>query len=141
MTEARDALAVALEDALRRNLLVHTATWAKKPMVGSDCADVPWDALIRDVTDAILAALPDGWVLARREDAEDGAALRELREALGDDTLMRLENLLPDTPRDDAADLWLVDIELDAPGEFTVLLTDATGPTIAAAARKAKDAL
>jgi hypothetical protein len=56
MTEARDALAVAL-----------ASTWEDITTEWSD----------EQTADAILAALPDGWVLARRQDAEDGAALRE----------------------------------------------------------------
>lgn len=64
MSEARDALAVAL-------------------------AQVAWDGIMSPASDfeeadAILAALPDGWTLARTQDAKDGEALRLLREALND---------------------------------------------------------
>lgn len=68
MTEARDALAVALGTAL----------------VGEPATEPDAVEFLTQRADAILAALPDGLVLARRQDAEDGAALRRLREALPD---------------------------------------------------------
>lgn len=58
MTEARDALAVALGTAL----------------VGEPATEPDAVEFLTQRADAILAALPDGLVLARRQDAEDGAA-------------------------------------------------------------------
>ena len=100
-TEARDALAAALRQV---GILDHAA-------------------------DAILATLPDGWTLARREDAEDGAALRELMEEL-------------DPPCDIRIRLRTVRDELT----HRLYLTADGGrlyyaDTIAAAARKATEAL
>jgi hypothetical protein len=106
MTEARDALAVALFG-----------------QESHDCYDLTTCA------DAILAALPDGWVLARRQDAEDGAALRELRDALMPPCDIRIR--LRQTRDDRMRRLYLV------AGEGRLHYAD----TIAAAARKAREAL
>lgn len=146
MTETRDALSEAPLGPLVEEARANHVRWQHEAEYLEECGRelcigaklLLWPD-IEDPRDSF--PLPDGWVLARREDAEDGAALRELREALGDDTLMRLENLMPDTPREGGSDLWLVEVEVDAPGEPTVLVADATGPTIAAAARKAREAL
>lgn len=127
-TEARDALAVALGPVV--------AAWFD---AGYEAGRLDTDAL----TDAILAALPDGWVLARREDAEDGAVVEEaaiakaltyLRrqvEVMGEDgecSVRRISGREYVT-KDDV--LLLVDERLG----FALFITDT------AAARKAKDAL
>lgn len=121
-TEARDALATALASVHR-----------EADPEGRDFA----------LADPILAALPAGWVLARREDAEDGAVVEEaaiakaltyLRrqvEVMGEDgecSVRRISGREYVT-KDDV--LLLVDERLG----FALFITDT------AAARKAKDAL
>lgn len=126
MSEARDALAVALDECG----FLDTAYPPSNPRNA----------------DAILAALPDGWVLARRQDAEDGAALRELREALGETEGWRMGSL----ERGLMGEGWRVyahgptsDEKCDKGHRHyeTMPIARGAGPTIAAAARKAREAL
>ena len=104
-TEARDALAAALYEA-------NVARTLNAP-----------------IAEAILRNLPDGWVLARKQDAEDGAALRELMEELDPpcDIRIRLR-----TVRDERTHR----LYLTADGGRLY-----HADTIAAAARKATEAL
>lgn len=118
MTEARDALAAALHLSYGYD----RSPW-------SECA-IPDRHLTQ--AERILAALPDGWVLARRQDAEDGAEM---------DALYR-------DPRVNSVDLWRTK-RADATTDLHVTAYDIKGramcggsaPTIAAAARKAREAL
>ncbi len=125
MTEARYPLATALGVALHDQGF-GCNTYRCSLGRGSSAAAHEQDA--RFLADAILAALPDGWVLARRQDAEDGAALRELREAL------------PEKARrvviwqyQRSEDEWRQQLDI---GSYV-----ADAPTIAAAARRAHEAL
>jgi hypothetical protein len=91
----------------------------------------------REDADAILAA---DAVLA--QDIADGQALRLLREALPDGVVMRLENLLPDTPTEPGC-LWSMDMERDDGSDEVGPLFDVTfdSPTIAEAADACRAAL
>lgn len=116
MTEARDALAVALGTAL----------------VGEPATEPDAVEFLTQRADAILAALPDGLVLARRQDAEDGAALRELREALPDGRGFQCGW------SSDVTGFYCHDDDSEWGGDIRAV---GHGPTIAAAARKAREAL
>lgn len=104
----RDALAVALADTESR--------WFSLPA-----------AALGEHADRLLAALPDGWTLARREDAEDGAA----RDALA--LLIDAAETLHGSAISERLGLHRP-IACDVVGECYV-------SEAVAAARKAKDAL
>mgnify|MGYP000202074820 FL=1 len=129
MTEARYPLATALGVALHDQGF-GCNTYRCSLGRGSSAAAHEQDA--RFLADAILAALPDGWVLARRQDAEDGAALREL---YGVNRVNSVD--LWSTKRGDGDGVWHV-TTFDIKGHS---LVGATAPTVAAAARKAREAL
>ena len=120
-TEARDALAAAL----RASDYLRGATVRIGRFNGAWYERVAAD---------ILAALADGWTLARREDAEDGAALRELREALPIEHFGELFI----APK--GYQMRVIRIPWGSPKEEEVHCFGGI-PTIAAAARKATEAL
>jgi hypothetical protein len=127
-TEARDALATARVNVVVVSGVEGPALYIRDYRVAGE---KPWgggtvvcefEICLAD----LAAALPDGWTIARRENAEDGAALRELREAgakfihIGDG--------------------W-VSAETYATGGYRTGYAIGHDSTIAAAAREVKDAL
>jgi hypothetical protein len=116
-TEERDALAVALEQVQPPDPEFVAS------IVGGAVPPANW----KGWADAILAALhAQGRTIARTHDAEDGAALRELREAGA--TFIHI------------GDGW-VSAEKYAEGGYRTGFASESGPTFAAAADKAREAL
>ena len=85
MTTPRDALATALDRAMRDAILTAQAAEEPHPVLPAHAAQQELATAVRFLTDALLEDLhAAGWTVARTEHAADGEALAEMVAAVPD---------------------------------------------------------